>query len=149
MSKEDSRHNARVIALEKLFERSFSSFELNQSKSDLFTEDTLLEVSDISNYDKDLVDKLVTGVVETQKELDKIIQDLAPAWPLDQIAKLDLQILRIAVYEGFIGKITPPKVAINEAIELAREFSNEQSRKFINGVLGTLIEKNQITTVNE
>ena len=63
---------------------------------------------------------------------------LAPEWPLNNIAKIDLEILRIAILEGFILKITPEKVAINEAIELAKEFSNDQTRKFVSGVLGNL-----------
>lgn len=141
---EDSRHNARVLALQKLFEKTFPGTTPLAQKAEEFDENSLLEADEIGDYSKKLYQKLIDGVFKHYQEIDKIITELAPEWPLDKIAKTDLQILRLAIYEGFIDKITPKKVAIDEAIELAKEFSNEQSRKFINGVLGNLINKDKI-----
>lgn len=72
--------------------------------------------------------------------LDEKIQSAAPEWPVDKIAKIDLAILRLAIYELLIEKKEPPKVIIDEAIELAKEFGNDNSPKFVNGVLGTILK---------
>lgn len=74
-------------------------------------------------------------------KLDEIIQKSAPQWPVDKIAKIDLAILRLAVYELTVKHAEPPKVIIDEAIELAKEFGNSNSSKFINGVLGTILKE--------
>ncbi|HRQ86752.1 MAG TPA: transcription antitermination factor NusB, partial [Candidatus Saccharibacteria bacterium] len=88
--------------------------------------------------DTDFVDAIVTGVLEAQAELDEKIQPIAPDWPLDQIARIDRNILRLGLYELlYKADIVPPKVAINEAVELAKAFGSDNSSKFINGVLGT------------
>lgn len=83
---------------------------------------------------------LVKGVIEHITELDKIIEKAAPQWPLEQIAIVDRNVLRLGLYELLFGKRdeVPPKVAINEAIELAKSFGGESSGKFVNGVLGTV-----------
>lgn len=90
--------------------------------------------------ESDLVRKLVRGVVEKQKDLDPLIEKCAPEWPIDQIAVVDRSVLRLGIYELVYGKYdeVPPKVAINEAIELAKTFGGESSSRFINGVLGTI-----------
>jgi len=80
-------------------------------------------------------------VREHKEEIDQQIHEHAPQWALDQIKKVDLEILRVAIYEGFLGDVTPPKVAIDEAIELAKELSGDTSDKFVNGVLGAIYEK--------
>ena len=72
--------------------------------------------------------------------LDAHIQNAAPAWPIDHIAKIDLAVLRLATYELLIERKEPPKVVIDEAIELAKEFGNDASAKFVNGVLGTVLK---------
>ena len=136
----DPRHNSRIIAIQKLFEQTFPGIDpMDKPTEQKFELDVLSEVDEFSDYNEELVDQLIIGVSQSYKTIDLVIAELAPEWPIDKIAKTDLQILRIAIWEGFIGKITPKKVAIDEAIELAKEFSNEQSRKFINGVLGALI----------
>lgn len=86
---------------------------------------------------------LVKGVMENKKALDQIIVKTAPEWPLEQINILDRNILRIGLYELIYGnkEEVPPKVAINESIELAKNFGGESSRKFINGVLGTVYKE--------
>ncbi len=81
--------------------------------------------------------ELVKEILKTQKKLDKEIEDAAPQWPLDKLNKIDLAILRLAVFELSNSK-TPPKVIIDEAVELAKEFGAESTPSFVNGVLGTI-----------
>ena len=88
--------------------------------------------------DTSFVEDVVEGVHAKQSEIDAIIAPAAPEWPVDQIAKIDKVVLRIGVYELMIKRDVPPKVAINEAVELAKTFGGENSSKFINGVLGTI-----------
>ena len=80
-----------------------------------------------------------------QQELDGLIGIYAPEWPVDQMAIIDRNILRIALYEFLIDGSTPPKVAINEAVELAKRFGSDSSRRFVNGVLGTLLASQSLT----
>ena len=90
--------------------------------------------------DPTFIAQLVKGVVDHVAELDAIIEKAAPQWPLDQIAIVDRNVLRIGLYELLFGnrEEVPPKVAINEAIELAKSFGGDSSGKFVNGVLGTV-----------
>jgi N utilization substance protein B len=83
----------------------------------------------------------VQGVLAHQAELDALIQDNAPEWPLDQVAAIDRNILRMAVFEFVIDGNTPVKVAINEAVELAKLFGSDSSGRFVNGVLGAIVSK--------
>lgn len=85
---------------------------------------------------------VVRGVLENQEQLDKMIVAYAPEWPLDQMAVVDRNILRIALFEFVVDRGTPPKVAINEAVELAKLFGSDSSQRFVNGVLGTFLSKN-------
>jgi N utilization substance protein B len=84
---------------------------------------------------------LVQGVNAHQERLDTLIGRYAPEWPVDQIAIIDRNVLRIAIYELLFRDDTPTKVAINEAVELAKEFGSESSGRFVNGVLGSLVAK--------
>ena len=93
---------------------------------------------------EDFVQKLSWGVLENLQEIDKIISEFAPNWPLSQMAIVDRNLLRVAIYEIVMDSDTPPKVAINEAVELAKVFGSESSPKFVNGVLGSVME----TTAN-
>jgi transcription antitermination protein NusB len=88
--------------------------------------------------DTQFVHDVVNGTLAHQEDIDKIIGPAAPEWPVEQIAKIDKAVLRIGVYELVIKRDVPPKVAINEAVELAKSFGGENSSKFINGVLGTI-----------
>jgi transcription antitermination protein NusB len=135
--KNDPRHFARLLAIQVLFSKSFNSNNSDQ----LHSMKELAEINDIKKYDKELFQKLVEGVEEKKEEIDKKIEEYAPQWSLEQIKKVDIEILRVAIFEGFVGDITPPKVAIDEAIELAKELSSETSDKFVNGVLGAIYEK--------
>jgi N utilization substance protein B len=84
---------------------------------------------------------LVSGVLEHKTHLDELIQKNAPEWPVEQIAVIDRNILRIAIFEIAIDLGTPLKVAINEAVELAKLFGSDSSRRFVNGVLGALVSQ--------
>jgi transcription antitermination protein NusB len=84
--------------------------------------------------------ELAKKVLSKKKEIDKMIEEAAPAWPVEKLNKIDLAILRLAIYE-LENKKTPPKVVIDEAVELAKEFGSENSPSFVNGVLGTIYKK--------
>lgn len=91
--------------------------------------------------DTEFIKNLVKGVLEKLSEIDEIIAKTAPEWPLDQITVIDRNILRLGVFELIFSKEVPPKVAINEAVELGKTFGGESSGKFVNGVLGTLYKQ--------
>lgn len=134
----DPRHLARVLAFQHLFEFFFA--EREGPDDDLMTTDSLTEIDKIDRFDKELYDKITEGVKASTSEVDEIIKQYAPEWPIEQMSKSDLQILRIGVWEGFVSKTTPAKVATDEAIEIAKEFGGEKSSKFVNGVLGAIIK---------
>lgn len=92
--------------------------------------------------------RLVEGVLANRERLDKLIQRFSPEWPVDQIATIDRNILRIALYEFGISRETPVKVAINEAVELAKAFGSDSAPSFVNGVLGSLADHAK-TSVDE
>ena len=143
-----NRHLGRIIALQSLYEAEFRQ-QSNDSSLDI---EEILE-RNISRYEKsledtDFVHDLVKGVLKDQSKLDENIQNMAPDWPIDQIARIDRNILRLGIYELVYSTVkVPPKVVINEAIELAKSFGSDNSSKFINGVLGTayrtLVEEQQ------
>lgn len=97
-----------------------------------------LEKDSKENTDTEFITATISGVLKNQKEIDKHIVKAAPEWPLEQISAIDKTILRIAIYELLKTKDIPPKVAINEAVELGKTFGGQNSSKFINGVLGTV-----------
>jgi N utilization substance protein B len=134
-----NRHLGRIVALQTLYEEDFRR-EVDDSTVDL---DEILE-RNIGRYDETIEDKsfiaeLVHGIKQRQDELDDTIRPVAPEWPIEQIARMDRVILRIGVYELLFEEGVPPKVAINEAVELAKAFGGDNSSKFINGVLGTIL----------
>ena len=134
-----NRHLGRIVALQTLYEQDFR----------LECQDTEFDLKEVLNRnierysetidDKDFIIRLVEGISAKQTELDTILQPLAPEWPLPQIARMDRIVLRIGLYELMFEKDVPPKVAINEAVELAKAFGSENSSRFINGVLGTAL----------
>ena len=139
----DKRHEARIVALQALFEWSFNSIDIET----IAERDLVLDIADEENtvakaeIDSELVSFLLKGTTNNLDTIDKIIEKAAPEWPLAQIAKIDLEILRIAIFELYIAASVPPKVAIDEAVELAKQFGGENSSKFINGVLGTVVKE--------
>jgi len=103
----------------------------------------LLLAQDLLGYedaDPELTKSIIEGVKKSNNDIDRIIEMSAPEWPLDKISKVDLVILRIAIYELLYSKSVPEKVAVDEAVELAKEFGNDTSQRFVNGVLGNVIE---------
>jgi N utilization substance protein B len=134
-----NRHLGRIIALQTLYEEEFRR-EANDVDFDV---DAVL-ARNIRRYeslvdDVKFIESLVHGVLKRQNELDTTLQPIAPEWPIEQIARMDRTVLRIGLYELESEKDVPPKVVINEAIELAKAFGSENSSKFINGVLGTAL----------
>ena len=130
-----NRHLARTIAMQTLFNWDF------MGKPDSDFEDLIK--SSFSNFapnfnDQGFVSSLVKGVKENLSRIDKYIIKYATEWPLEQITIVDRNVLRIGVYELVFDKEIPPKVAIDEAIEVAKSFGGESSGKFVNGVLGAI-----------
>ncbi len=132
-----NRHLGRIIALQTLYEYEFRVQCSDESVNiDEILERNLARYSDTVG-DTAFVEKLIQGVLGSIDKLDAVIQPIAPEWPIAQIARVDRTILRIAVYELSESKDAPPKVIINEAVELAKAFGSDNSSKFVNGVLGT------------
>lgn len=133
-----NRHLGRIVALQTLYEYEFRR-QLDDKTADV---DEIRE-RNLARYkgvigDTEFVEQIVQGVVKTEEKLDDILQPLAPEWPIKQIARIDRNILRLGLFElVFMGETVPPKVAINEAVELAKAFGSDSSSRFINGVLGT------------
>jgi transcription antitermination protein NusB len=135
-----NRHLGRIVALQTLYELDFR-VEVQEKNLDraAILERNIDRYSEVVD-DKEFIATIVDGVTEKQDELDAIIQPVAPDWPLSQIARIDRAILRIGVYELYFNKKVPKKVVINEAVELAKSFGADNSSKFINGVLGTVLK---------
>ena len=134
-----NRHLSRSIAMQSLYEWDFRG----------------ADTANLENYiaqnskefgpgleDDSFIRQLVNGVVSYLAKIDQIIAKAAPEWPIEQIAMVDRNVLRLGIYELLFGdyKEVPPKVAINEAIELAKSFGGESSFKFVNGVLGSIFK---------
>lgn len=129
-----NRHLSRTVAMQSLYEWDF-----NSQKNDL----ALVTARNIESFapgidDTKFIYGLVDGVKLNIEEIDKVIEKTAPEWPLDQITVIDRNILRLGIFELQYAKEVPPKVAINEAVELGKTFGGGSSGKFVNGVLGTL-----------
>ena len=136
----DPRHLSRQIAIQKLFAWDFNKENINPNIGE-FNPDELANIDEIEDYLLEMVDDITKGVLENKENIDNLITEYAPQWPIKQMKLVDLQILRVAIFEGFVGKTVPPKVAIDEAIELAKEFGEEVNGKFVNGVLGAIYEE--------
>jgi N utilization substance protein B len=136
-----NRHLGRIIALQTLYEQEFredsgdTAFDLHE-----VLERNVRRYRDMVD-DVDFIQRLVDGVSKQAKKLDAKLQPVAPEWPIDQIARMDRMVLRIGLYELENEDDVPPKVVINEAVELAKAFGGENSSKFVNGVLGTLLRQ--------
>lgn len=132
-----SRHLSRSVAMQSLYEWDFRGKKPDEL-SDIVERDIKEFASGLD--DQSFIVQLVEGVIKHLKDIDKIIEKAAPQWPLDQIAIVDRNVLRIGLFELLFGnrEEVPPKVAINEAIELAKSFGGDSSGKFVNGVLGTV-----------
>jgi N utilization substance protein B len=98
---------------------------------------------------RDFLAELVWGTIESKDNIDSIIKPAAPEWPIDQVALVDLTVLRMAIYELLFKREVPPKVAINEAVELSKALGGVNSSKFVNGVLGTVYRASDIYNAEE
>lgn len=142
-----NRHLGRILALQTLYEYDFRR-DCNDLNLDL---DEVLQ-RNIARYketvdDHEFVKELVIGVTNSAEQLDDILQPIAPEWPIAQIARMDRLVLRMSLYELLSPTDVPPKVVINEAVELSKAFGGENSSKFINGVLGTILRKYEDKTL--
>ncbi len=133
-----NRHLGRIVTLQTLYEFEFRKESADDSVDVKEILSRNLERYETAIDDVTFVETLVNGVLKEEKAIDEKIQPIAPDWPIEQIARIDRNILRIGVYELLHqAKVVPPKVVINEAVELAKAFGSDNSSKFVNGVLGT------------
>ncbi len=130
-----TRRRARRVTLETLYE-----YDIAEHDPDV-TMQHRLEDHPMENAGVAFATHLVFGVIENVEEMDILIARYAPEWPLDQMAVIDRNILRISIFEFLIDGETPVKVAINEAVELAKTYGSDSAPRFINGVLGTLADQ--------
>ena len=129
-----ARRKARILALQVLYEVDGA----RHAPDRVF--DNRLGQCQIPLPAEEYARKLIEGVLGNRSNIDAIISTYAPAWPIGQMAMVDRNILRVAIFEIVMGGETPPKVAINEAVELGKLFGADSSAKFVNGVLGSVIE---------
>lgn len=137
-----SRHLCRTIALQTLFEWDFANSQPYKQNIDInqILERNLQEFGPSLGEKNQLAKTLIDGITKNLDKIDANIKKYAPQWPFQQITLIDRNILRIGIYELMFSEETPPKVVINEAIELAKAFGGASSGKFINGVLGAIYE---------
>ena len=129
-----SRRRTRIAAFQTLCEVDLANHSLDQ---------VLSQTKKSHNFSKsatEFLTALTTGVLENIQRIDKMITEFAPTWPISQMAVTDRNLLRMAIYEMAMLGETPPKVAINEAVEVAKVFGSESSPRFVNGVLGSVLE---------
>ncbi len=129
-----NRHLLRTVALQALFEWDFNNRTGNLTEIVNHALDEFAPGAD----DTEFAHELIEGVVNNFEDIDRIIVETAPEWPISQITVIDRNVLRLGIFELMFAKKNPPKVAINEAVEMGKRFGGESSGKFVNGVLGTL-----------
>ena len=127
-----ARRKARTLAFQALYEIDSTGHKPKEAIS------YLLADARISAENVKFARELVNGVVQNREKIDENIQRFAPAWPIEQISAVDKNILRLAIFEILIDNKVPLKVAINEAVELAKVFGSDSSARFVNGVLGAV-----------
>ncbi len=130
-----ARRRARAAALQTLFEVDLAAHDPSQVLQQR------LQDCNLEQDSAEFTRHLVRGALENLPQLDLIIQEIAPEWPFDQMSPIDRNILRIAIFEMIFDPDIPIKVAINEAVELAKLFGSESTRRFVNGALGTLASR--------
>jgi transcription antitermination protein NusB len=130
-----NRHLSRMVAMQAIYEWNFRQ----DANLDELVGRSIAEFS--SDVDSVYIRDVIDGVTKNSKSIDKEIETCASEWPIEQISYIDKSILEIAIYELVHVKDIPPKVAINEAVELAKQFGSSNSSKFINGVLGSVYDK--------
>ena len=145
-----SRHIARSIVMQVLYELDFwcKEGEFSLQKSKLYKDKDKMVDKNVKEFapelqDKSFITKLLDGVLKKQEKIDAVIDKSTPDWSMDQLAVVDRNVLRMGIYELLWGdrNEVPPKVAINEAIELAKTYGGESSGKFVNGVIGAIYKE--------
>ncbi len=131
------RRRARSVVLQTLYELDFTDHKLDAAFEARLAENSLPDSA------KKFAQSLVRGVQTYRTYIDSVVGELAPEWPIHQIAAVDRNVLRIAIYELLFLPEIPPKVAINEAVELAKMFGSDSSPRFVNGVLGSLVSRDR------
>jgi N utilization substance protein B len=131
------RHRVRITVLQTLFEADLTDHD---------PRDVLQRHLDERRFApalREFAEQLLGGILANRAEIDNLIVEAAPNWPLDQMSRIDVNILRLAIFELLFadGSYIPVKAAINEAVELAKQFGSGSSRRFVNGVLGTLVKQ--------
>jgi N utilization substance protein B len=126
------RRKTRAVALQALYEIDSTGHDVEAVLANL------LSNSELSEENAAFAWELVRGVIQDKDKIDRNIQTFAPAWPIQQISVVDRNILRLAIFEILLDNRVPVKVAINEAVELAKTFGSDNSSRFVNGVLGTV-----------
>ena len=129
------RRKTRIIALQTLYEVDCTAHEPAQIISRLAAEASLPDEAE------QFARELVAGVLQNKQMINNTIRELAPAWPLEQIPIIDRNVLRLAIFELLLDNKVPVKAAINEAVELAKTFGSDNSPKFVNGVLASVITR--------
>lgn len=128
----EARRRARSLVLQALYEIDVTRHDTNEVLNRLLAEEQLQEGN------RRFVSEMVCGVIQNKEQIDESIRNHAPAWPLEQIPAIDRNILRLAIFEVLLDNKVTVKVAINEAVELAKMFGSDSSSRFINGVLGSV-----------
>ncbi|OGQ33815.1 MAG: transcription antitermination factor NusB [Deltaproteobacteria bacterium RIFCSPHIGHO2_12_FULL_43_9] len=129
------RRKSRELALQQLFKE-----DLNPNSGDVFN---LAEEHEISDEVKDFYKELVQGVTSKKLDIDRLIEEHSNNWRVSRMAKVDLNIIRMATYELLYSSEVPPNVALNEAIEISKKFGSEDSPSFVNGILDNILKKGQ------
>ena len=129
---EGPRRKARALALQALYEIDSAGHEAEEVVA------CLLAGKGLSEENANFTRELVRGIIQNKERIDENIRSFAPAWPIEQIPVVDRNILRLAIFEILLDNKVPVKVAINEAVELAKAFGSDNSAKFVNGVLGSV-----------
>lgn len=145
-----NRHLSRILAVQTLYEWEFISnrfpveekFDEKEKIAEIIERNFQEFKKAVNN--KEFIEVLVWGTLKEQDRIDSIIKPAAPEWPIEQIALVDLVVLRVAIYELLFKREVPPKVAINEAVEIAKTFGGINSSRFVNGVLGTVFRASDI-----
>jgi N utilization substance protein B len=127
------RRKARTAALQTLYELDCSAHKPEEILA------RSIEEKGLPDEAADFATSLVNGVLQNREKIDAVIQKFAPAFPVEQIATIDRNILRLAIFEVLFDNRVPVKAAINEAVELAKSFGSDNSQKFVNGVLGSVV----------
>jgi len=127
-----ARRKARALALQVLYEVDSVGHDVERALTHLLAEGRL------SEEDGAFARELVSGVIQNKEKIDQYIKNFAPAWPVEQLPTVDRNILRVAIFEILLNNNVPVKVAINEAVELAKMYGSDNSSKFVNGVLGSV-----------